>query len=382
MTKVKTESTPETKPPEPITDLIIIKNVQEFKWNFAEIKQSIESDIAKYVGLVVNDENLKDMEIAQKKIASIRTKVDGFRKAIKKKLEEPYKLFEGEIKELLQLIEKAETPLKDQTSKYEQERIAAKEVELNKFAMATALSMGIRNSYYNFIVQSTWTNRTAKDPVVRKEIVGMIESMLDAQRRDDELAEMEEQRIGLIEGQCKAHSALLKTPVVPADVNHLLVGVKLSDIPGIVLAECQKRAEMEARAAAEIEAELLARMAAEMVVEPPYIPDVNPCTEKGIYIMPGATPEYPGGSELLDDLGFDGHYQQSTPVSTEILNPASFTLPPMPPRAMPPLPLYLYKCVIEYPNITIQEAIAIKEFLSSRAISYNIISQEQLRSEF
>ena len=362
----------------PITDLVIIKNIQEFEWNLAEVKQKIKRDIKKYVGLVVTDGNLKEMEQAQKEITSIRTNLDGFRKEVKKKLEKPYKLFEGEIKELLQLIEEAETPLKDQTLKYEKQRVAAKEVELNKFAQATALSMGVRNNYFNFAVQSQWTNRTAKDPAVRKEIVGLIEAMLDAQRRADELVEMEKQRVGLIEGQCLAHSALLKTPVVPADVNHLLVGVKLSDIPGIILSECQKRADMEAKAAADIEARFLAKAAAENVVEPPQL-----------------TTEHLEGTDQHPVWENNGiNYQEEyisppplPPISSEILKPASFTLPPMPPmppRNYPPAPSqpWLFRCVIEYPNITGQEASAIKEFLSERAISYNIISQEPIRSEF
>lgn len=343
---------------EPVTDLKIISNVQEFKWNFAEVKQKIQSDIEKYVGLVVTDENLKEMETAQKEIASIRTKVDGFRKAVKKKIEEPYKVFEGEIKELLQLIEKAEKPLKDQTLKYESDRIIAKEAELKTFAQKTATNMGVRPEYFNIVIPSQWTNRTAKDSAVRKKVVISIETMLDAQRRDDEAREMAKQRIGLIEGQRLAHSALLKTPVVPGDVNHLLVGVALAEIPGIILAECQKRADVEAKASADaIKVELPPTISP----QPDYIPDIDPC------------PEWVGSEIYLPDPVL-----QLPPIPP--LPPAPRSMPPMPPSQQ--IQPQLFKCVIEYPNITVQEATAIKEFLSSRAIGYRIISQEQVRSAF
>lgn len=383
MTDIKTI---DAVPVEPVTDLKIIKNIQEFEWNLAEVKKMIEGNIQKYVGLVVTNENLKEMEQAQKEITSIRTKVDAFRKAVKKKMEEPYKLFEGEIKELLQLIEKAEAPLKDQTAKYEQERIAAKEIELNKFAQATALSIGVRNNYFNFAVQSSWTNRTAKDTTVRKEIVSLIETMLENQRRADELIEMEKQRVGLIEGQCIAHSVGLLTPVVPSDVNHLLVGVTLTEIPGIILAECKKRADIEFMAAAP-----------KVVVPPVMPPQNNERFELGI--------SFPNdGSEC--DMSCEDIQQQQTnyqeeyippaplpPVSSEILNPAAFTLPPLPPvqRPMPPMPAIinippmapqLFNCTIEFPNITAQEGAAIKEFLSSRVILFKIISQVAVGSEF
>jgi hypothetical protein len=69
----------------------IIKDVHEFTWNFSDIKANLSNYIQKYTGLVVNEDNLKEMESAQKEIAGVRIKIDGFRKDIKKKLEEPYK---------------------------------------------------------------------------------------------------------------------------------------------------------------------------------------------------------------------------------------------------------------------------------------------------
>lgn len=390
MPEIKTETVVEQ---ETVTDLKIISNVQEFTWNFAEVKKTIEGNIQKYVGLVVTEENLKEMETAQKEIASIRTKVDGFRKAVKKKMEEPYKVFEGEIKELLQLIEKAETPLKEQTLKYEQDRIAIKEDELKKFAQKTATNMGVRPEYFKIVIPSTWTNRTAKQAAVRKEIVKAIETMLDAQRRDDEAAEMAKQRAGLIESQCLTHSVALKTPVVPEDVNHLLVGVALPDISGIILAECQKRAEMEAKAAAVVPS-----------IEPVTPPQNNERFELGI--------SFPDNG-IEDDLNRDdgiyiGFASTSNPIPrelatfVEVKEPAVFPpypsplsdpgprpttpmppLPPMPPfnNVQPPQP-QLFNCVIEFPNITAQEGAAIKEFISSRAISYKIISQVAVGSAF
>jgi hypothetical protein len=347
-----------------ITELKIISNIHKFEWNFAEIKQSLESKIEKYVGLVVNEENLKDMEVAQKEVVSIRTMVDGFRKSVKKEMEKPYKVFEGEIKELLQLVEKVEIPLKDQTLKYEQDRIAAKEVELNKFAQTTALNMGVRNNYFNFVVDSQWTKRTAKEPAVRKEIVVLIEAMLESQRRADELEELEKQRVGLIEGQCKVHSASLKTPVVPSDVNHLLVGVTLTEIPGIIMAECQKRAEMEAKAAAPVVEESPA-MVLPHEVDPSH--DWVNEVEGQFIAAPDPYPEWEG-SEI--------NYAQPAPMPP---------LPPIPQRNYPPASSVhpqLFNCVIKYKGITAQDGAAIKTFTSSRGLNYEIISQQPVRGDF
>lgn len=364
MSEIKTEESSND------TDLKIISNVQEFKWNFADIKQSLNNHIEKYVGLVVTEENLKDMESTQKEISSIRTKIDGFRKEVKKKMEEPYKVFEGEVKELLQLIEKAETPLKKQILEYENDRVKKLEEDLKKFAKTTATNMGVRDEYFKFSVQSTWTKRTAKKNTVRKEIVAEIETMLDSQRRDDEAKEMAKQRIDLIKGQCVAHSAGLKTPIVPDDVNHLLVDASLVDIPGIILAECQKRADMEAKEAA---------LTVPKIPDPPKPPEGY---EPYPYLSKPPEPRPGGYMPCVSDADPCPEWEGS-----EIHIQPAGGLPPLPPRPrsippMPPSQPQLFKCVIEYPNITVREAAAIKEFLSGRAISYKVISQEPVRSDF
>ena len=240
----------ETEEPKPM-ELQVISNVHKFQWNFEEIKTAVQAYMDKYVGLVVTEDNLKDMESAQKEIAGVRTKIDKFRKEVKKLLNEPYENFEGQVKELQELINQAETPLKEQILKYEDERVATKEKELMEFAKKTAANLGLRNEYFKISIQSKWTNRTAKDSAVRKEIVTLIEGLLDQQSKDDEAKELQRQKTELIVQLCASTSKtfLLKTPVVPQDVELQVHNAALADIPGIITEVCRKRADMERKAA-------------------------------------------------------------------------------------------------------------------------------------
>lgn len=342
-----------------VTDLKIISNEHKFVWNFADIKQNLNSHIEKYVGLVVTEENLKDMESTQKEISSIRTKIDGFRKEVKKKMEEPYKIFEGEVKELLQLIEKAETPLKKQILEYENDRIAKKEVEFKNFAQTTATDMGVREEYFKLTIPSKWTNRTARESSVKREIVAEINSMLETQRRNDEALELQRQKEEMIIAVCAVHSIGLKTPVTPSDIDHLIVNAELAAIPNIIMAECQKRAEME-RKAAEPKVETL----------PPKLDHVHHPDDNNI-----GFPNYGQEVEETDPDWVD-----------EVLNPASFNIPPLPPvsRPMPPMPPTresLYDVILKLPGITIPQAGALKAFMASQGILYEIVSQTR-RSDF
>ncbi|AJQ26888.1 DUF1351 domain-containing protein [Pelosinus fermentans] len=352
-----------------ITELKIISNEHKFVWNFADIKQNLNSHIEKYVGLVVTEENLKDMESTQKEISSIRTKIDGFRKEVKKKMDEPYKVFEGEIKELLQLIEKAETPLKKQILEYESDRVAKKEAEFKLFAQTTATDMGVRDEYFKITISSQWTKRTARVSTVKKEIVAEINSMLETQRRNDEALELQRQKEEMIVAVCSAHSMGLKTPVTSSDIAHLIVNAELAAIPGIILAECQKRAEMEAKAAAP-----------KVELSPPVLDHVHHPDDNSI-----GFPNY--GKEVEDTDPCPEWEATEIRYPNEILNPASFHIPPLPPasRPMPPMPPTTretqYDVILKLPGVTIPQAGALKAFMSSQGISYEIISQAR-RSDF
>jgi hypothetical protein len=357
MSEIKTEESRN------VTELKIISNEQEFKWNFAEVKQNIEGNIEKYVGLVVTEENLKGMESAQKEIASIRTNVDGFRKVVKKKMEEPYKAFEAEIKELMQLIEKAETPLKKQILEYENDRITKKEAELKNFAQGTATDMGVRDEYFKITIPSKWTNRTARESSVKREIVAEIGSMLETQRRNDEALELQRQKEEMIVAVCAVHSIGLKTPVTSNDIAHLIVNAELAAIPNIIMAECQKRAEME-------------RKAAEPKVEsaPPVLDHVHHPDDNSI-----GFPNYGEEVENVDPCPEWGYLKNNYPVEENHAQPAT-KLPPMPP--MPPIIRETpYDVTLKLPGVTISQAGLLKAFMASQGISYEIVSQTR-RSDF
>lgn len=322
-------------------ELQVLNHVQEFNWNFQEIKQAVTEYIEKYHGLVVTEENLKDMEAAQKEVAAVRIKIDGFRKEVKKRLEEPYKQFDIEIKELQALVEKAEGPLKEQIYKYETDRIKKREEELMQFAKKTAAGLGVRDDYFKLAIPSKWTNRTARDSAIKKEIVSEIEAMLEQQRRDDEAIELLRQRAELIDQTCAEHSKLLslKTPVTAEDVSHILAEAKLSEIPAIVIDFCCKRHELETRAA---EA------------------DSSP-----------SLPESPTDS---------CERESSTETQQPPLPPPPAQRVPMPPPVPPSsaiAPTLYFDCVIRYPKITIRQAAAIKQFIAAQGIQYEVVSQIQ-----
>jgi hypothetical protein len=335
------------------TDLAVIELeprtnqlVQNFEWNFAELKTSLDQKTQKYVGLVVTEENLKSMEDTQKEVAGLRTKIDAFRKKVKKQLNEPYEKFEGQIKELLTIVEAVEKPLQQQILSYEDERRRLKEAELREFGLKTALNLGLRTEYNTLVIDTKWTNRTAKDSTVRKEIVTDIETMLWQQRQADEAAKLRRQRYALIEQLCEVNSKTLQlsTPVTPLDVATSVEHATLAEIPDIIIAECQKRADMERKAAEAVQARIAAETAAIQEPLPPVEPDPGPP-------MPPVLP----------------------PRSADPPMPPGFrpTLPPafMPPPPMPAAP-ELWDATLRVIGVTVAQAEALKVYMNGRGIQF------------
>lgn len=326
-----------------------ISLVQQFDWNFADLKAYIDQATQKYVGLVVTEENLKSMEDTQKEVAGLRTKIDAFRKKVKKQLNEPYEKFEGQIKELLAIVEAVEKPLQKQILAYEDERRQTKEAELREFGHKTALNLGLRQEFNTLVIDTKWTNRTAKESEVRKQIVTAIEGMLEQQRQADDAAELRRQRYALIAQLCESNSITLQlaTPVTPQDVAAAVAQATLAEIPGIISEFCQKRADMEQKAAESVATAI--HIAAEYAKppaqnHPPVEPDPGPP-------LPPMPPVRTAGDPPL---------------------PPGFRRPELPPAFMPPpMPApELWDATLRVIGVTVAQAEALKTYMLIQGIQF------------
>jgi 5-hydroxyisourate hydrolase-like protein (transthyretin family) len=333
----------------PTMELTVIKNVQEFEWNFAEIKDKLTEAIAKYNGLLVTEENLPEMEKTHREIAGLRIRVDKFRTDTKRQLSEPATKFDGEVKELLDIIRQAEVPIREQIIKYEADRVSKRQDELQEFAKSTAISMGVRDENFVYIVPLQLTQRTKTDSAARKEIIAAIEEMKVRQDSDDaareeaakqnaERMKLKQERTAVLEMLCQVHSGMvgLKTPLTIADVQHLITDETTpEEIGQIVITAVSKRSEVE---------------------------------------MAAAQPPVPATPPPVVPVSF-------SPEPPPILPPVSVSLPLTPPIPTPPLPPtapQLYDVTLRFPGVSVQQATELKHWLASRGMTYEVINQNKV----
>ena len=267
--------------PAPVTDpapmeLVVLESSVTFRWNFADIKAELQRRLEKYSGLVVTEDNLKEMEQTTRDIASLRVQANNFRIQTKKQLAEPADKFDGEVKELLDLIRSAEAPLREQILKYEAERVTRRSAELSEFADATAASMGIRPEY-KYQVPIALANRSMSDKAAKERIVSDLDATLKRQEADDvakeTAAKAEQARVEAIR---QASAMLIVTCKSMSELAGLTTPISAGEIAAKIPADASPEQISQAIMAAVAERKAVEQAAAAKVQEPVQAPAPQP----------------------------------------------------------------------------------------------------------
>lgn len=139
--------------------------------NYETLSADLDKFLTDYTGLVVTEQTLAGCKAAQKELASLRVKIDTYRKDKKKELEKPIKDFEAQCKTLIEKVEKAEQPIKDGIKVFDdQKREEKREVAL-QLAARVADETGLNEKYAARLdVLEKYTNLTATAKAVREDL--------------------------------------------------------------------------------------------------------------------------------------------------------------------------------------------------------------------
>jgi len=140
-------------------ELTVNKQLPVLSTNFDLVKANLIENIAKYKGLVVTEEGLKEAKTDQGTLASMRIKIDRYRLDTKKEILIPVTTFENNCKTLIGLIEDAEKPLKEGIAVFDQkvkdakklvaENIILEFIKENKLIEKYAKELTVIDKYMN-----------------------------------------------------------------------------------------------------------------------------------------------------------------------------------------------------------------------------------------
>lgn len=237
---------------QPAIEPQVIDSNLTLTWNNAELAKYLEEKLEKYNGLVVTEDNLKEMKSVLKEIVSIRTKLTRFGADKKRELKIPYNTFTAELEQVLAVVSRVENPIANQIGEFEQQEMLKRKETVLKMVEDKALSLGIREEYKNRVMPNPkwWENKTAKMSDVALSVEEMLKGVLEQQQNDDDLKRMQAEKVEMIKMKIDLFNQnyALDTPIQYEEIQHRVNNIPFGELDSVIAAEFEKRLEIELKA--------------------------------------------------------------------------------------------------------------------------------------
>ena len=237
---------------QPAIEPQVIDSKLTLTWNNAELAKYLEEKLEKYNGLVVTEDNLKEMKSVLKEIVSIRTKLTRFGADKKRELKIPYNTFTAELEQVLAVVSRVENPIANQIGEFEQQEMLKRKETVLKMVEDKAHSLGIREEYKNRVMPNPkwWENKTAKMSDVALSVEEMLKGILEQQQNDDDLKRMQAEKVEMIKMKIDLFNQnyALDTPIQYEEIQHCVDNVPFGELDSVIAAEFEKRLEIELKA--------------------------------------------------------------------------------------------------------------------------------------
>lgn len=239
---------------QPAIEPQVIDSNLTLTWNNVELAKYLEEKLEKYNGLVVTEDNLKEMKSVLKEIVSIRTKLTRFGADKKRELKIPYNTFTAELEQVLAVVSRVENPIANQIGEFEQQEMLKRKDTVLKMIEDKAQSLGIREEYKNRVMPNPkwWENKTAKMSDVTLSVEEMLKGVLEQQQNDDDLKRMQAEKVEMIKMKIDLFNQnyALDTPIQYEEIQHRVNNVPFGELDSVIAAEFEKRLEIELKAKA------------------------------------------------------------------------------------------------------------------------------------
>ena len=170
------------------------------KFNYDEILKNLTEYSQKYNGLIVTEENLKEMINVKNELLKVENFVEDFRKQQKKEMEKPIKAFELKCKTLLEVIKNVSEPIKLQLNEFEEKRKAEKEAEVQLIVNTVIKQKGLNEKYASQLtIIPKYLNKTQKDKDTKEDLEQRADLLLSNQKQEEQLIKIQNEKLDLIQ---------------------------------------------------------------------------------------------------------------------------------------------------------------------------------------
>ena len=172
----------------------------ELIFNFDELKGQLSERLENYKGLVVTEDNEREVTKDKAELNKLVKAIDNYRKNQKKEMSAPITEFENKCKELTSLVTNVVTPIADQLKAFEDARKEEKRTEVQRQVEKVINDLGLNQTYSSQLdIIDKYLNKTQKltDTINDLEKRGKI--LKQAQDQEELLEKAKREKIDLIQ---------------------------------------------------------------------------------------------------------------------------------------------------------------------------------------
>lgn len=172
----------------------------ELIFNFDELKGQLSERLENYKGLVVTEDNEREVTKDKAELNKLVKAIDDYRKNQKKEMSAPITEFENKCKELTSLVTNVVTPIADQLKVFEDARKEEKRTEVQSQVEKVINDLGLNQTYSSQLdIIDKYLNKTQKltDTINDLEKRGKI--LKQAQDQEELLEKAKREKIDLIQ---------------------------------------------------------------------------------------------------------------------------------------------------------------------------------------
>ena len=210
-----------------MNELKVIKNTGVIETNFKEFMAELKKSSKQYKGLVVTEDNLKDMKQTRLGLTKSKKAIDDKRKEVKKAYQEPLKVYEGQCKEAIAVVVEVEEELKASIDVFD-ERVRLEKLD---HALTTAQNLaeieGLTDEYFNRIItdKDEYTNVTMTKTKIGKDIDEQVKELKKIQ-----VTKENNEKYVVSQLVTASKLAGLSTDLVMDDISHLISDYETMDV--------------------------------------------------------------------------------------------------------------------------------------------------------
>lgn len=161
----------------------------------------------KYMGLVVTEEAVADAKKDMAELNKAKKSIDDARKEAVRRVSEPIRAFEAQIKEVCAIFDTAYQGLSRQVKAFEDAQREAKRKDVAGLIVEANMNAFGEPAFLDIPMQDKWLNKTTSLKSIREDIAAIIERHREEEQRRKALEQAQQERAAAIEAAVEAAGA-------------------------------------------------------------------------------------------------------------------------------------------------------------------------------